>query len=394
MHWRARFKQWLDRWLSRSPRGGEPELSELPTARRRALGKPGGGSLRGSPRDSLRHSQQRSPSRSLRLALQGGGAHGAFTWGVLDRLLEEDDFAFSAISGASAGALNGAMLVCGYADGGRAGAQKALARLWDGVAGIGALLAPIQTQQKLVADFGLVYAEMMQAMMRMWSPAQLNPFNLNPLRTLLEGLVDVEALRDSRAMRLHVAATHVETGQPRIFSGDNLSIDALLASACLPFINHAVTIAGVAYWDGGYSANPPLAPLISDENTDDGADDYAAAREILLVQINPERRPGTPTTASDIMHRVNEITFNASLLAELRMIEAMQKQAANETAGGARRPLRLHRIALHDEVADARIASAGSLDGAFHRELRDHGRNAAERWLVSQGKAVDAVQSP
>ena len=391
MHWRARFKQWLDRWLARAPRGGEPDLSEIPTARRRAPRKSEVGSLPGS----LRQSQPRSPRRSLRLALQGGGAHGAFTWGVLDRLLEEDDLAFPAISGASAGALNGAMLVCGYADGGRVGAQKALARLWDGVAGIGALLAPIQTQQKLVADFGLVYAEMMQAMMRMWSPAQLNPFNLNPLRTLLEGLVDVDALRDSRAMRLHVAATHVETGQPRIFSGGDLSIDALLASACLPFINHAVTIDGVAYWDGGYSANPPLVPLMDHEGADGEADKSGDvdAHEILLVQINPERRSGIPTTASDIMHRVNEITFNASLLAELRVVEAMQKQATNGKASGARGPLRLHRIALHDEVADAGTASAGSLDGAFHRQLRDHGRNAAERWLVSQGKGADAVQS-
>ena len=357
MHWRARFKRWLDRWLARTPRDAEFELLGVKTTRRRAPPKTG--------------------SRLLRLALQGGGAHGAFTWGVLDRLLDEDDLAFPSISGASAGALNGAMLVCGFAAGGRVGAQQALARLWDGVAGIGALVAPLQTQQKLATDFGMVPTEMMQAMMRMWSPAQLNPFNLNPLRTLLEGLIDVEALRDNGVMRLHVAATDVETGQPRIFTGSDLSIDALLASACLPFLNHAVTIDGVAYWDGGYSANPPLAPLLDDESAD------ADAREILLVQINPERRPGTPSSASDIMHRVNEITFNASLLAELRVIEAMQRQAAHGEGMAVRGPPRLHRIALHDEVAEAKAASAASLDGAFHRELRDHGRRAAERWLVS-----------
>ena len=376
MHWRARFKRWLDRWLTRAPGDDGPAFTEIPSAERRAFRKP--------------------PTRSLQLALQGGGAHGAFTWGVLDRLLDEDGLDFPSISGASAGALNGAMLVCGYAEGGRAGAQKALTRLWDGVAGIGALVAPLQTQQKLAADFGLRPAEMMQAMMRLWSPAQLNPFNLNPLRTLLDGLVDVEALRHNPAMRLFVSATNVETGQPRIFSGDDLSIDALLASACLPFLNHAVTIDGVAYWDGGYSANPPLAPLIdfgfTDECADKVADERANngndadAREILLVQINPERRSGTPSTASDIMHRVNEITFNASLLAELRVIEAMQKQAAHGDNRAARNPLRLHRIALHDEVADARAASAASLDGAFHRELRDHGRRAAERWLTSASR--------
>ncbi|MGI9026649.1 MAG: patatin-like phospholipase family protein [Burkholderiaceae bacterium] len=412
MHWHTRFKRWLDQWLARAPRAepDEPDVkSELadparvvealkshpsavwtpapldaetrppaPTARRHERPR-----LAASP---PRRSSQRPSRRSLRLALQGGGAHGAFTWGVLDRLLDEDDLAFPAISGASAGALNGAMLVCGFADGERIGAQKALARLWDGVAGIGALFAPLQTQQKLVTDFGLVHAEMMQAMMRMWSPAQLNPFNLNPLRKLLESLVDVDALRARDALRLHVAATNVETGQPRIFSGSDLSIDALLASACLPFLNHAVTIDDVAYWDGGYSANPPLAPLIEDE----GADEDADVREILLVQINPERRPATPLSATDIMHRVNEITFNASLLAELRVIEAMQRRAADGDGTGVRSPLHLHRIALHDEVVDATAASAGSLDGAFHRQLRDHGRSAAERWLASARQRVGA----
>lgn len=386
MHWHVRFKRWLDRWLDRArqaTRDSEPEPAAIPAA----ISAP------------TRRARRKPEVRSLRLALQGGGAHGAFTWGVLDRLLEEDDLAFPSISGASAGALNGAMLVCGFAAGGRAGAQKSLAGLWDGVAEIGAMVAPLQTQQKLAADFGLIPAEMMQAMMRMWSPAQLNPFNLNPLRTLLEGLVDVEALRDSGAMRLYVAATNVETGQPRIFSGSDLSIDALLASACLPFLNHAVTIDGVAYWDGGYSANPPLAPLVDeatpDERADPGADPDSC--EILLVQINPERRSGTPSTSSDIMHRVNEITFNASLLAELRMIEAIQTQATHGRGAGARSTLRMHRIALHDEVADAKAASAGSLDGAFHRELRDHGRIAAERWLASvrdgPGVQEDAVQS-
>ncbi len=408
MHWHTRFKRWLDQWRTRTPRDepddkpepGDPaRAAEALKARPSAVWAPAPLDAETGPlastarrrarpelaasqqRRSLQRSLQPASQRSLRLALQGGGAHGAFTWGVLDRLLDEDDLAFPAISGASAGALNGAMLVCGFADGGRAGAQKALAGLWDGVAGIGALFAPLQTQQKLVTDFGLVHAEMMQAMMRMWSPAQLNPFNLNPLRKLLVGLIDVEALQARGAMRLHVAATNVETGQPRIFSGSDLSIDALLASACLPFLNHAVTIDDVAYWDGGYSANPPLAPLIEDESGDDSAD--GDAREILLVQINPERRPTTPLSASDIMHRVNEITFNASLLAELRVIEAMQKRAADGRRAEARSPLQLHRIALHDEVVDATAASAGSLDGTFHRQLRDHGRSAAERWLAS-----------
>lgn len=406
MHWRARFKRWLDRWLARRARDGEPQRSDpsrpleaqaasrssavwTPAPPEAELQPPASdamGPTVGPPTPTARRRSHRKPEvRSLRLALQGGGAHGAFTWGVLDRLLDEDDLVFPSISGASAGALNGAMLVCGYAEDGRAGAQKALARFWDGVAGIGALIAPLQTRQKGPAtDFGLPHAEMMKTMMRMWSPAQFNPFNLNPLRTLLEDLIDIEALRNSRSMRLYVAATNVETGEPRIFSGSDFSIDALMASACLPFLHHAVTIDGVAYWDGGYSANPPLAPLIGDEALDPDS------REILLVQINPERRRGTPSTASDIMHRVNEITFNASLLAELRAIEAMQRRATNGAGSEIWNPLRLHRIALHDEVADATAASAASLDGAFHRELRDHGRRAAERWIASVQRKTDS----
>ncbi len=394
MHWRARFKRWLDQWLDRIPVAspdGEPDRDEPerdePERGPAVRAKPRSSAVR-SPAPTTRPHPGRGPAlRPLRLALQGGGAHGAFTWGVLDRLLEEDDLAFPSISGASAGALNGAMLVCGFAAGGRVGAQDKLAQFWNGVAGIGALIAPVQAQQKLAADFGMVHAEMMQAMMRMWSPAQLNPFNLNPLRPLLEGLIDVEALRESKSMRLHVSATNVETGQPRIFSGGDLSIDALLASACLPFLNHAVTIDDVAYWDGGYSANPPIAPLVEDDASDKDA------REILLVQINPERRPGTPSSASEIMHRVNEITFNASLLTELRAIEAMQEAAKNGDGRAVRNSLRLHRIALHDEVVDAQAASAASVDRAFHRELRDHGRNAAERWLASSRQEANAARS-
>lgn len=383
MPWHARFRRWLDRWLgdtrdaSRDDAPKRDEASAGPPAapverRSSAVWTPAPAAMRAP----LRHRD----TRPLRLALQGGGAHGAFTWGVLDRLLDEEHLVFPLISGASAGALNGAMLVSGAVDGGRAGAQRALAGLWDGIARIGALIAPLQAQQKLAADLGLVHVEMMQAMMRMLAPTQLNPFNLNPLRTLLEDLVDVEALRSNGSMRLHVSATEVETGQPHIFTGSDLSIDALLASACLPLLNHAVAIDGVAYWDGGYSANPALAPLI---------DEAAGAEpgEILLVQINPQRRPGVPSSASDILHRINEITFNASLLAELRAFEAAQTKAAPGATAGSRNPPRVHRIALHDEVDDATLASAASLDGVFHRELRDRGRKAAERWLGAPSPA-------
>lgn len=312
------------------------------------------------------------PTR-LGLALQGGGAHGAFTWGVLDRLLDEPRLAFPIVTGASAGALNGALLVTGHAAGGRAGAQKALADFWEGLGRIGSLVAPFQSAQGLASDFGFGSAGLMQALVRMWSPAQLNPFNLNPLRDLLEKSVDEDALRRYRAIRLVVAATNVETGAPHLFAGDGLTIDALMASACLPTLYQAVPIDGVAYWDGGYSANPPLTPLIAAAADDDGF-------EALLVQINPEHRTGTPTSAADILHRINEITFNAGLLAELRQFEAVE-------AASGRRRLCLHRLALHEEV-EVPGASAASLDEGVHRTLRDAGRRAAERWLDSGWRVV------
>lgn len=332
---------------------------------------------------------RRDAPTALGLALQGGGAHGAFTWGVLDRLLDEPRLAFPVITGASAGALNGAMLVSGFARDGRAGAKQTLADFWVGVGRLGALVAPFQgSSMRLATDLGLTGVGMMQALMRLWSPAQLNPFNVNPLRDLIASLVDVDALQRHRAMRLFVAATNVETGAARIFEGGTLSIDVLMASACLPTLYDAVPIDGVPYWDGGYSANPPLAPLFESE---------AAPHDALLVQINPEHRRGSPATARDIVHRVSEITFNASLLAELRLLDSLdieaRRFASSSDAPGATPRLALHRLALHDEL-DATAASAASLDEHFHRELRDHGRRAADRWLATDWHSPGARTVP
>ncbi len=326
---------------------------------------------------------RRRTERALQLALQGGGSHGAFTWGVLDRLLEDERLVFPAISGASAGAMNGAMLVCGYAAGGREGAQKALTTYWNRLGDMADVMAPLQAGASWRgADFGLPDAHALQSMFRMWSPAQLNPLNINPLRGLLDELVDVDALQSERPMRLHVSTTDVETGEPRIFTGRELSIDVLMASACLPFLFQAVTVDGVAYWDGGYSSNPPLAPLLERGK---GRTGRGPTTELLLVQLSPERRPGIPTTATEIMHRVNEITFNASLVAEWRAIEALHPQGSAEGA------VRLHRIALHEALADVDAASAGTMERAFLHRLRDAGRAAAQRWLDAEdGAAVEA----
>ena len=315
----------------------------------------------------------------LQLALQGGGAHGAFTWGVLDRLLDEADFSCPRISGTSAGALNGAVLVSGYAAGGRAGAQRALTDFWEAVGEIGALFAPFQAQRALLANGFNAGADAFDAFMRLWSPAQLNPFDLNPLRDILERQVDLDALRHSPAMRLYVCATNVTTGEPRVFSGEDLSIAALLASACLPFLYRAVEIDGVPYWDGGYAGNPVLAPLIDGASRDNG-------RDVLLIQLNPQVRAGAPVTASDIMHRVNEITFNASLLAELRAIEL-----PGERLEGAPPAIRLHRIAMHDGATNADPAGKASVDASVFRSLRDDGRNAAAAWLAAHRSTVGRV---
>ena len=389
MRWLARLTQWLDRRsrpapaepapvddvdvVARAARGvvAEPEIDkavETPT-RSSAVWSPAPPTVRRA-RDVARAPSQ----RAIRLALQGGGAHGAFTWGVLDRLLEDESLVFPILSGTSAGAMNGAMLVSGFEASGRAGARAALRQFWERVAEMGAWVAPLQASTpRLVTDLGLPDPASITALWRYWSPTQLNPFNLNPLRDLLAELVDVDAMQRSTKMRLHVAATRVETGEPRIFAGKDLTIDALMASSCLPAVFHAVTIDDEAYWDGGYSANPALGPLLDDIDDDTG-------RELLLVQINPERRVGAPTTAATIRDRIDEIMFNASLLTEWRAA----------TTRAASTGLQLHRIALHDEVADMQAATGASLDRAFHRRLMEAGRAAAERWLTEGAVATAA----
>lgn len=313
----------------------------------------------------------------LDLALQGGGAYGAFTWGVLDRLLDEPDISIEGISGTSAGAMNGAMLKCGHVQGGRAGAKALLARFWQSVGALGAVLTPFDPPAVDVGvHFDLAWREVVT---RIWSPYQLNPFNINPLRWLLEQLIDLEALRDhDDPLRLFVTATNVNTGRPRVFECHNLSIDALLASASLPFLFQAVEIDGEPYWDGGYAGNPVLAPLVYKSRADD----------VLLVQINPVRRDGTPRTAADIVNRINEITFNASLIAELSAISlATELCQSLDAPDNPFCRLYLHMIGMpHPEAAD--WPGKMSLDLAFYERLHDLGFTAAEEWLSANKSAI------
>ena len=320
---------------------------------------------------------------NVNLALQGGGSHGAFTWGVLDALLEDGSVGFDAVSGTSAGALNAAVLACGLAEGGRDGARRALGAFWRDLASCGGGFSP--GPRAALGGFNLdthPWYGWLNAWSQQWSPYQFNPANRNVLRELLERHVREPQLRHS-ALRLFVTATSVRTGQPQVFSGEQLSIDALLASSCLPQLFQAVTIAGEPYWDGGYVGNPALWPLIYG----------TGGLDIVLVQIDPLVREGTPTRAAEIADRLNEITFNASLSAEMRAIAFVKKLIQqNRIASGQYKDLRLHRIADDAALAPLDASSKYNTDLNLIERLFGIGRAAAQRWLV-QHRAEVGVKS-
>jgi NTE family protein len=320
-----------------------------------------------------------STAQSIDLALQGGGSHGAFTWGVLDRLLEDETLAFDGVSGTSAGALNAAVLATGLAEGGRAGARQALAAFWHDVSQqqqphgscFGAWPAPPGGNLGAFnLDWNPFYAWSSQ-FLRTFSPYQFNPLGTNPLRQVLQRHVRIEALRQG-GLSLFITATAVRTGQPRVFDRQDLSIDALLASACLPQLFRAVQIDGQAYWDGGYSGNPAIWPLI-----------YATgALDVLLVKINPLVRHELPDTAEEIADRVNEVTFNAGLIGEMRAIAFVQKLVEQGRVDpGEYKHLRLHMVSDEEGLAPLHPSSKLNTDARFLKALFELGRGAAERWL-------------
>ncbi|MBV9734823.1 MAG: patatin-like phospholipase family protein [Acidisphaera sp.] len=251
----------------------------------------------------------------IALALQGGGAHGAFAWGVLDRLLEEG-LPVGRVCGVSSGAILGAMLVQGMVRGGRDGARDAMRRFWRRVGEAHALnpLANNPVERWLWGrdrSNNLAW-QGLETALRLFGPAQLNPFGHNPLRAVIADLLDRDALAHPSALPLTVAATDVQSGSAALFSNAAITVDVLLASACLPFVFPAVEIGGRAYWDGGYSGNPPLRPLLAPP----------PPREIVLVRAQPLHRPGVPTTQSEILNRLNEIACNSVLEAELAALPA------------------------------------------------------------------------
>jgi NTE family protein len=316
-------------------------------------------------------------TKTLNLALQGGGSHGAFTWGVLDRLLEEEKLSFEGVVATSAGAMNAAVLAYGLVEGGRQGAQKALTNFWRRVSHA-AIFSPLQPTlvDRLMGNRSLENSPpyvMFDMLTRFLSPYQFNPFNFHPLRRLLEQSVDFAALKASRCqIKLNVCATNVRTGKVRVFGNDEMSPDTILASACLPFLFRAVEIDGEAYWDGGYMGNPAIFPLIYGSQSPD----------VLIVHINPISRPDIPQTATEILNRVNEISFNSSLMREMRAIAFVTKLIDS----GMAKELDLKRMYIHAISADdvtikLGVASKLNADWGFLTELRDEGRAHADKWL-------------
>ncbi len=314
--------------------------------------------------------------KGLDLALQGGGSHGAFTWGVLDRLLADDRIEIKAISGTSAGAMNAVVLADGMHAGGREGARQALSHFWKAVSDA-SRFSPIQRTplDRLIGRWSLDASPgywFFDIMSRFFSPYDLNPFNINPLRTLLLNTVDFESVRATTSPKIFIAATNVRTGQAHVFRNADLTPDVIMASACLPFLYQAVEIDGEAYWDGGYMGNPVLYPLVSETDPND----------ILIVQINPIYRDEVPRSAQDILNRLNEISFNASLIKELRALALVKALVDEEGLNLVKyREMYLHRIHGDAELRTLSVSSKLNAEWKFLEHLHDIGWRTTEIWL-------------
>ena len=320
-------------------------------------------------------------SRTINLALQGGGAHGAFTWGVLERLLEEERLRVEGISGTSAGAMNAVVLAHGLTAGGRDGAREALANLWSSVASQLSSLSPVGGSLSQLSDRKGELSPLMHAFIafsRFFSPSQLNPLAMNPLRNILRAQVDFEMLREQCPLRLFIAATQVRTGQLRLFQTRELTVEMVLASACLPSLHHPVEIEGEVYWDGGYSANPAVFPLA----------EHCRARDMVVVLLHPLSRPRIPRTSRDIYNRIAELGFNATFLREMRAIANAKRDSTFGIFFGDRLARRIRRarfylIEASELMGELKVESQLNTHASFLRMLKEQGRAHANRWLES-----------
>jgi NTE family protein len=308
------------------------------------------------------------------LALQGGGSHGAFTWGVLDRLLEESWLRIEAISGTSAGAMNAAVLADGWTKDGASGARAALTAYWERVASAAAF-SPLQRTplDRLLGRWTLDTSPAFitfDLVSRVFSPYDLNPRGYNPLTAILDESINFKRLAQS-PIKLFVTCTNVRTGRGRIFRNAELTADVLLASACLPTLFQAIEIDGEPYWDGGFAGNPTITPLVRE----------SASQDTIIVQINPRERPGTPRSAPEILNRLNEVSFNATLMKELRMIALMRQLVDPGSGEGARwAAMRTHRI-MTEIMSELGYSSKLNGEWAFLCMLRAEGRRAASAFL-------------
>lgn len=324
--------------------------------------------------------QKKPRRRPVCLALQGGGSHGAFQWGVLDRLLQEDILDFRIVSAASAGAMNGATLVSGLAKGGPGAAREALDLLWrevnrsggQNIFGDSGVWSKLFSPDWMKETFAWRMGESFAATL---SPYTTNPFNLNPLKRVVETSVDFEAVQKSD-IELIVSTTAVREGRVRLFTNQAMTPEVLLASACLPHLFHAVEIEGEDYWDGGYLANPPIYPLLARDAPDD----------ILLLPLNPFRREDTPKDSGDIMDRLNEIMFNSPLVAELRALALIQDLIAQgrlTTTNPDYNGTRIHAVEADDWLGTLSMSTKFNTEWSFLNDLKAKGREAAEQWLAN-----------
>ena len=321
--------------------------------------------------------------KRINLALQGGGAHGAYTWGVLDRLLEDDRLEIEGISGTSAGAMNAAVLAYGHGEGGRAGARAALDRFWRAI-NKACELSPLRPMPwdrwisgwRVDRSPGYIAFDFLS---RLFSPYELNPFNLNPLRDVLESVIDFDKLRQHVDVKLYISATNVKTGKVRVFECGEISPDVLLASACLPLMFQAVEIDGTPYWDGGYMGNPSLFPLIYN----------CESKDVVIVQVNPLGCDEVPTSAREILDRVNEISFNSTLMREMRAVAFVTDLLDSGQLSDAKyKRMLVHWIDAEAEMKGLGASSKLNTDWEFLRHLKDIGRRTADVWLAQNYDSV------
>jgi NTE family protein len=332
----------------------------------------------------------RDGKKVLNLALQGGGAHGAFAWGVIDRLLEESSIEIEGIVGTSAGAMNAAVTAYGLSIGGNEGARATLEQFWRKISEAAAK-GPLKSTpfDKMMAkspgslEFspGFIMTDFIS---RLFSPYQLNPTNANPLRDVIASVVDFEAIHKAQRVKLFISASNVMTGKLRVFDKSDVSVDAVLASACLPFMFQAVEIDGQHYWDGGYMGNPPIYPLIY----------HCTSKDVLIVQLNPINIPEVPTTAQAILDRINTLSFNSSLMREMRAIHFVTKLIdSGFDDGGRLKRMLLHTVDAEDKLNRLGVSSKLNADWEFLTWLRDLGRERGALFLENHYDKINVESS-